>query len=130
MHRLAIADLGLSVDSEGFQSHIRTRTSRHGILHSFLPTKPLAHSKPVPPLTCDTEGAFRRIPSTAALAIVSAVLFTADTIIDAVSNILSRTGLVSFDGKLENGSDESRGSNHAVWKSNSETTRIASSREQ
>jgi hypothetical protein len=64
------------------------------------------------------------------LAIISAVLFTADTIIDAVSNILSRTGLVSFDGKLENWSDESRGSNHAVWKSKSETTRIASSREQ
>ena len=102
MHRLAIADLELSVDSEGFQSHIRTRTSRHGILHSFLPTKPLAHSKPVPPPTCDTDGAFRRIPSTAALTTVSAVLFTADTIRDAVSNILSRTGLVSFDGKLEN----------------------------
>lgn len=109
---------------------IRTRTSKHGIRHSFFPTKPFAHSNPAPPLTCGTDEAFCRTASTAARTIVSVVLLTADAMIDAVSNVVSRSDDAAFDVKLEFCSDGSSGSNQAVWKSKSETIRMARRREQ
>jgi len=97
--------------------------------HSFLPTKPFAHSNPAPPLTCGTGGVFRRIVSTAVLIIISAVLLTADAMMEAVSPSGSLNDAVTV-LEVEDSSVGSCGSNHAVWKSKSETTRMARRREQ
>jgi hypothetical protein len=111
--------------------------SKHEMRHSFLMT-PLNHSPKVP-LTSSVTTPFSVKPSTKLAAVPLATAATISiasrtavgrksTAVDSRSDVVG----VAVAFKVENKLDgcEYRGSNHEEWKSKSDTTRIARSREQ
>lgn len=97
---------------------MRIKTSKHCILHSFLPNRALTQSLIAPVL------ALPLTPSTAPL-IASCAVFAAAC---AKTPALSSNGVVSLSANPA--VSGSGGSNHGVWKSNNATTSMNSSNEQ